>query len=127
MSKLIGAYYETKAIAYLQAKGWHLVQKNYACRYGEIDLIMNNLAGLSFIEVRYRKQQTYGRAEETVISSKKKRCILTIFNYLQFHSIQDIQLQFDILSINHKSIELFQNACELNLDAMIDEQSLMLI
>ena len=68
---------EDLACAYLQKSGLRLLARNYRCRRGEIDLIMQDGEYLVFVEVRYRKNDAFGSAAETVSSAKRARIITT--------------------------------------------------
>ena len=63
---ILGNRSEKLALKYLKQKGLKLHEKNYHCRYGEIDLIMWHDDYLVFIEVRYRKNNLFGGALESV-------------------------------------------------------------
>ena len=65
-----GQFAEQKACQFLQQKGLTLIEKNYRCRNGEIDLIMLDKDQLVFVEVRFRKNEDYGTAIDSVISIK---------------------------------------------------------
>ncbi|RYD02724.1 hypothetical protein N752_23375 [Desulforamulus aquiferis] len=63
--KKIGSIAEEEAVRYLQELGWKLVQRNYRCRIGEIDIIARDPRGfLVFVEVRSRSGKGYGSPEE---------------------------------------------------------------
>lgn len=94
---------ETLAVCYLLSRGLNLLDRNYRCRWGEIDLVMEDKKGsdriLVFVEVRYRKGIGYGRPEETVSRSKQRRIILTANHYLQNRSSEDQTMRFDVVAI----------------------------
>lgn len=69
---------ERLAEGYLIAKGFHLIERNFLCKGGEIDLIMkdSSIKGqeyLVFVEVRYRENQEYGGALASITPSKQKK------------------------------------------------------
>ena len=70
-----GKLAEKKACDYLQQQGLKLIEKNYYCRSGEIDLIMLDKQELVFIEVRYRKSRTFGSAAESIDARKRNKII----------------------------------------------------
>ncbi|OOY53000.1 YraN family protein [Solemya velum gill symbiont] len=96
-----GTTAENLALNYLQKRGLSLVTKNYSCRCGEIDLIMQDSGALVFIEVRYRKSTRFGLPEETVDSRKQRKLILTAQRYLQSAQI-DAECRFDVIAISEK-------------------------
>ncbi len=104
---------EKIAAEYLTAKGLKLIASNYRSRFGEIDLIMQDAASLVFIEVRLRKNKTFGGGEESITASKQHKIAITAEYYLQQHGSQ--ACRFDALLMDKadtKSIMLIKNAFE---------------
>jgi putative endonuclease len=77
-----GAEAEQVAAQYLQRHGLKLVQTNYRCRFGEIDLILRDKETLVFAEVRQRSRSDFGGAAASIDSHKQQRLILTAQHYL---------------------------------------------
>ncbi|MCW9025239.1 MAG: YraN family protein [Gammaproteobacteria bacterium] len=103
-SREVGQATETLACQYLEKQGLNLLQKNYLCKSGEIDLVMQDGQSLVFVEVRYRKNTNFGHAAETVNHSKQKKLIHTASHYLQNHSDQaNKPARFDVISISGKA------------------------
>lgn len=99
-SKKLGQQAEDFACHYLKKQGLSLITRNYACRLGEIDLIMQDKDVLVFIEVRYRHNLKFGHSLETVHSGKQSKLIKTAKYYLQFHSMPaNNTYRFDVLGI----------------------------
>ena len=69
MNKL-GQLYEQLAMAYLQRQGLQLVQQNYQCKAGEIDLVMRDSTTLVFVEVKYRASTAFGGAIAAVTAAQ---------------------------------------------------------
>ena len=90
---------ENKACRYLEKQGLTLVEKNYRCRNGEIDLIMQDKEELVFIEVRYRTSDTHGTAIDTVDRNKMKKLITTANHYIVRHQL-DAPARFDIVGFD---------------------------
>lgn len=104
---------ERIAAEYLTAKGLKLITSNYRSRFGEIDLIMQDGASLVFIEVRLRKNKTFGGGEESITASKQHKIVITAEYYLQQHGSQ--ACRFDALLMDKadtKSITWIKNAFE---------------
>ena len=95
----IGASNEKIACRYLLQRGLVLVEKNYYCRRGEIDLIMRDKDSLVFIEVRYRQSERFGSALESVDFHKQKRLLLTAQHYLQ-QTQTPLPSRFDVIAIS---------------------------
>jgi putative endonuclease len=100
------------ACEYLQRQGLKLIDRNYHCRMGEIDLIMDHDNTLVFVEVRYRKNNLFGGALESVTYKKQQKLQKTALHFLQHY--QDRNARFDVIAITgeHKqqSFEWIQNA-----------------
>jgi len=95
-----GKYTENLACEFLKKKGLKLVEKNFNSRLGEIDLIMKSDDTLVFVEVRYRKNNNFGSAAESVTASKQKKLIKTASLYLQQHAkLLKHPTRFDVVSI----------------------------
>ena len=78
-----GTRYEDLALARAERGGLRLVARNYASRYGEIDLILRDGEVLVFAEVRYRRSSRFGGAAASVGSAKRRRLITTASLFLQ--------------------------------------------
>lgn len=81
--KIIGNAGETIAQNYLQTQGCTITQRNYHSRFGEIDIIAESDDSLLFIEVKYRKNERFALATESITPSKQQKMRLTIETYLQ--------------------------------------------
>ncbi|MDP2758945.1 MAG: YraN family protein [Sideroxyarcus sp.] len=77
-----GAQAEQTAAQFLQRQGLRLVQANYHCRFGEIDLILRDGATLVFAEVRLRSRSNFGGAAASIDARKQHKLILTAQHYL---------------------------------------------
>ena len=93
---------ETAALHYLEHHGLNLVERNFYCKSGELDLIMRHGTYLVFVEVRSRRSTRFGRAVETVAYRKQQRLLRSAAFYLQKHRL-DLPCRFDIVGINRNS------------------------
>lgn len=91
---------ESQARSFLEAKGYRHVQSNYHCRWGEIDLIMQEQQTLIFVEVRTRRSQRYGDPLESVQVAKQKKLIKAAKDYLLKHPHEG-PLRFDVVGITY--------------------------
>jgi putative endonuclease len=73
---------EARAAKYLQAQGLQIVERNYHCRYGEIDIIARDGATLVFVEVRARSSNAFGGAAASITAAKQKKLTRTALHYL---------------------------------------------
>lgn len=98
---------ESQACVYLEKHGLRLLEKNYRCAHGEIDLIMEQAETLVFIEVRYRRSNRFGAPAETVGARKQARLRFTAEHYLQqskHHSHRPCR--FDIVALTPAAAQL---------------------
>lgn len=102
-SKQQGDIAEQDALEHLTTAGLVLIEKNFLSKLGEIDLIMSEGSQLVFIEVRYRKSNTYGSALESVNQQKQQRIIKTAQYYLQQNTQSYENYRFDVVAISHNS------------------------
>ncbi|MDO8926867.1 MAG: YraN family protein [Sideroxyarcus sp.] len=108
-----GVQAEQLAAQFLQRQGLTLVETNYRCRFGEIDLILREGQTLVFAEVRQRSRGDFGGAAASIDMHKQQRLILTAQQYLT--SLPRIPpCRFDALLLDAASnIEWVKNAFEV--------------
>jgi putative endonuclease len=100
-TRKVGANAESLAEKYLAGQGLTTLARNYHCRMGEIDLIMQEGNFLVFVEVRYRKNDVYGSAAESVTRQKQRRILLTANYYLQNEKISgECPCRFDVITVS---------------------------
>lgn len=98
--RLRGEALETVALNHLCRQGLRPVCRNFQCRLGEIDLIMQDGVTLVFVEVRYRRSDRYGSPVETVDWRKQRKLIRTAQVYLCMrYGTHSAPCRFDILGI----------------------------
>ncbi len=90
---------EDIAAVYLRKKGYRIVERNYRCRYGEIDIIAMDAGDIVFVEVKSRKSESFGSPEEAVSIVKQKKISNVALNYLQEKGITDHNARFDIVAV----------------------------
>ncbi len=96
-----GARAEKLARRYLEQQGLKFREANFHCRQGEIDLIMQDDESLVFVEVRYRGNDRYGSAAETVDRTKQRKLVTTALYYLQTRpELAKLATRFDIIAIS---------------------------
>ena len=78
-----GAEAEQLAATFLQRQGLKLIETNYRCRFGEIDLVCNDQKTLVFVEVRLRGSDAFGGAAASITASKQHKLVLAARHYLQ--------------------------------------------
>ncbi len=99
-SREIGLNYEKQAQKFLKKNRVTILQTNYYCRFGELDIIGLTDA-LLFIEVRYRQNSNFGTPEETVSPAKQKKLVKTAQFFLaQNPRYQHHDMRFDLIAIS---------------------------
>ena len=103
-NQTIGHNAEYHACEHLKKQGLILLEKNFQCRFGEIDLIMQDNTCLVFIEVRYRKRTDYGSAADSISHKKQSKLIQTAHIYLKQswqynHHLQQAACRFDVVTL----------------------------
>lgn len=97
-SKLSGAWGEALAAEYLRKKHYKIVAVGYHCRFGEIDLIVQDRKFLVFVEVKLRKTADFAKAMEYVDRRKQDRIRITASMYLSQNPTK-LQPRFDVIEI----------------------------
>ena len=91
---------ETPACDFLQQHGMQTLQRNYRCRGGEIDLVMDHNGTTVFVEVRLRNNRRYGSGADSVDRRKQHKLTIAAQHYLQHHPARrDQPARFDVVSI----------------------------
>lgn len=111
--RAIGTAYEKTAVLFLQKKGYQILETNFRCRQGEIDIIAREGRYLVFVEVKYRHDTRGGLPEEAVGYRKQKKIIQTAKYYLYRKGLsEEIPCRFDVVGIQGDRIRLIRNAFE---------------
>lgn len=111
-----GTAYEDLAAQYLEQKGYRILERNYRCRQGEIDLIAMDGSCLVFVEVKYRSSRRTGHPAEAVNVRKQRRIARTAVYYCYKRRIpEDHPCRFDVVSILDHEAEHIKNAFEMQL------------
>lgn len=98
-SKLLGESGERYAATWLAARGFDIVERNWRCVYGELDLIARSGAEWVFFEVKTRRGTSMGAPEEAVTPAKRTRLVLSAQAYLAEHGCEDALYRIDVLAI----------------------------
>jgi len=91
---------EDLACRALKKKGYHIIERNYRCRYGEIDVVAKKDDYLVFIEVRSRTVNSFGTAAESVTAVKRQHLVATAMDYLGSHDNLPEDWRVDFVGIN---------------------------
>lgn len=110
-NRRMGSAYEQKAAEYLENLGYQVLEKNFSCRAGEIDLIAREGGYLVFIEVKYRTNQAMGLPQEAVDNRKQRRICRAAAFYCLKHGIGEMfPCRFDVAAFTGGSWTIIRNA-----------------
>lgn len=99
ISKDLGQHGEELALKKLIGLGYKVLDKNFTCKIGEIDLIAKDKDALVFIEVRSKSNKEYGVPQETVNHKKQQKIRRVAEYYLIKNNLQDVYCRFDVIGI----------------------------
>jgi len=114
--QLLGRKGEQMAAMVLLERGYRIIEHNFRCRYGEIDLIAEDRDDLVFVEVKTRKSIVYGLPEEAVTFAKRRKLVQVATYYLALHAYIDRSWRIDVVAIQlgnngkFQEIRLYQHA-----------------
>ena len=109
--RIVGARQEQHAVDYLTEHGYRIVERNYRCRLGEIDIIASQDNAIVFIEVKYRSSSRYGTAIEAVDYCKQNIIRQVAQYYLSSHcSGMEVPCRFDVIGFDKDQITYITNA-----------------
>ena len=108
---------EELAAAYLAEAGYRIVERNYRCIFGEIDIVAEEGETLVFVEVKSRRSEAYGDPQLAVGHEKQKKISRIAMHYLEERRLRHRLARFDVIAVKllpsgHK-IELIRNAFEI--------------
>lgn len=98
-SRELGMLGEEMALSFLSRLGYRLWERNFRCRFGEVDLIMQDGEILVFIEVKARRSTLYGVPQEAVGPVKQARIRRLAEYYLLCKGKEDLQPRFDVIAV----------------------------
>jgi putative endonuclease len=116
--KEIGNMGEQLALNFLKKKGFRILETNYRCPQGEIDIIARQKECLVFIEVRTKANSAFGSPEESITMTKKRHLVMATNHYLQEQAKLPASWRIDVVAVEIeadnkiKRIELIENAVE---------------
>ena len=107
----IGGQFESLAADYLMKKGFRIIERNFRCRQGEIDLIAEDGGYLVFTEVKYRSSDAEGDPLEAVDLRKIRKITYTARVFLMMNGLPDTTpCRFDVIGIHDGRITHIENA-----------------
>ena len=89
---------ESLAADFLQRRGLVILERNYRCRFGEIDLVARSGELLVFVEVRARRSEAFGGAAGSITAAKRRRLVAAARHYIATHRV-DRACRFDVVLV----------------------------
>ncbi len=99
----LGRTGERLAAEALTRRGYCILEQNYRCRHGEIDLVAEEGQDLVFVEVKTRRGAAYGLPEEAVTARKRQKLREVAGHYLDAHSCADRSWRIDVVAVQLSS------------------------
>ena len=96
-----GKLAEQAAAEFLKAQKLCILEKNFLCKLGEVDLICRDNGVIVFVEVRYRKNNSHGNAAQSIHPGKQKKVIKAASYWLLINHKQDVEFRFDAILFDH--------------------------
>lgn len=108
LKQAFGKKGEEIAVKYLEKNNYKIVEKNFSCRQGEIDIIAHDLLAneLVFVEVKSRNNFSYGSPADSVNFNKQKHIIKVAEYFLFKHKICNTAIRFDVIEIFGENFEV---------------------
>jgi len=99
LNKTIGNYGENLAREYIEKKGYIILEENFLCKLGEIDIIAKDNNYICFIEVKTRSSKRYGTPLESITNAKKRKLYKTAQYYICLKNIHKSYFRFDAIEV----------------------------
>jgi putative endonuclease len=117
-NKQLGAFGESMACDYLAKQGYKILERNFNCRAGELDIIALEGETLAFVEVKCRTGTEYGSPSEAVSRSKQGKIVKAALFFIVQNKLFDYMCRFDVIevmtdgTIENTQIHVIKNAFE---------------
>ena len=108
-----GIYGEDKIVSYLKKRGWTILERNFRYQKKEVDIIASREDIISFVEVKARNSNQFGRGFEAVDNHKKRHILSVARYYVEKYKLQNINIRFDVASIDCDVIRYIENAFQV--------------
>lgn len=108
-NKELGNFGENEAVNFLKRQNCEILERNFSCRQGEIDIIVKDKDELVFLEVKTRNNDLFGKAVEAVDSFKQKHIWAAAKYYLYKNNLMNSLVRFDVIEVYIKKNKVFIN------------------
>lgn len=95
----LGKKGEMTAVKFLKKKGYKIIESNFNCRHGEIDIIAKKNDVVCFVEVKTRSNENYGRPIDAITPFKVNHMVRSAQYYIAQKSLEDKEVRLDIIEI----------------------------
>ena len=113
----LGKIGEEEVCKYLKRNGYKILERNYYCKIGELDIVALDKDEFVFIEVKTRSQNKYGNPVDAVDLNKKRHIYKTAQYYVMKTRIENKKMRFDIIEVKEKNHKICINQIK---NAIID-------
>lgn len=101
-----GQQAEKMALEFLKSRGLKLIEENYYCRLGELDLVMRDNDSLVFVEVRLRRNPGFGSAAESVTRNKQDKLWRAALHFTASRpDLASLPVRFDVIALSDMQID----------------------
>lgn len=95
----VGRYGEKVAAAHLNSRGWQVLERNWRCKQGEIDIVALDGAVLVFVEVKTRRGLEFGHPAQAVTAEKLARLRRLAAQWLESSDRRATEVRIDVLAV----------------------------
>ena len=96
---ILGKTGENEAVKYLEKQGYTIIERNFLCRQGEIDIIAMGEDYLVFVEIKSRTSKEFGLPSESVTQRKIKHMLKAIQYYLYKRHLENANIRIDVIEV----------------------------
>lgn len=114
----LGKTGEDAAVRHLENLRYRIIERNYRCRFGEVDIIALDKRTVVFVEVKTRSTDSYGSPEMSITMRKQRQLARVALSYLQNHNLLHRDARFDVVAVrqgeHNQDMYLIKNAFEIS-------------
>lgn len=98
-NRSVGARGEEIAVAYLKGKKYVILERNFRCKGGEVDIVARDGRTIVFVEVKSRRSESYGPPQLSVTPFKQRQISKAALTWLAKNRQHDASARFDVIAI----------------------------
>ena len=108
--RALGAHGEGRAARWYEARGYTVLDRNWRCREGELDLVLARGRTVVFCEVKTRSSDAFGSPAEAVTRTKQLRLRRLAMRWLDEHEVAPSNVRFDVAGVVGDAVEVIEAA-----------------